>query len=31
VPDQTFYRQPVEIGGVATLSWPEAAAHKLTH
>jgi len=31
VPDQAFYRQAVAIGEVATLSWPEAAAHKLAH
>ena len=31
VPDQTFYRQAVEIGDLATLSWPEEAAHRLVH
>ena len=29
VPDQIFYRHAVEIGDVATLSWPKEAAHKL--
>jgi putative spermidine/putrescine transport system ATP-binding protein len=31
VPDQMFYRQTVEVGDAATLSWPEQAAHKLMH
>jgi putative spermidine/putrescine transport system ATP-binding protein len=31
VPDQTFYRRTLEIGDLATLSWPEKAAHRLVH
>lgn len=31
VPDRMFYRQGVEIGDAATLSWPEEAAHRLMH
>ena len=31
VPDRTFYRKAVAIGDLATLSWPEEAAHRLVH
>ena len=31
VPDRTFYRKAVDIGDLATLSWPEEAAHRLVH
>jgi hypothetical protein len=31
VHDQIFNRQSVGIGDLATLSWPEEAAHKLAH
>jgi endonuclease YncB( thermonuclease family) len=29
VPDQLFYRRSVGVGDMATLSWPEEAAHEL--
>jgi putative spermidine/putrescine transport system ATP-binding protein len=31
VPDQAFYRQALEIGDPAILSWPQEAAHRLVH
>jgi putative spermidine/putrescine transport system ATP-binding protein len=31
VPDQVFYRQSVQVGDLATLSWPDDAAHQLAH
>ena len=31
VPDDIFYRQALDIGDAATLSWPEHAVHRLVH